>query len=112
MFFDNCLVIYYHVGTKFSQVLETLSGPCSLMFWRMTVICTNVCLHVGCICWRAFLYNATRYHSSENNKIFVESSLEFVWDLLGIVGSLVGMAGSLLGVAWDCWEVLEVVGNC
>ena len=50
--------------------------------------------------------------AQRTHKIFVESSLELVWDLLGIVGSLVGMAGSLLGVAWDCWEVLEVVGNC
>ena len=41
-----------------------------------------------------------------------QSSLELVWDLLGIAGSLVEMAGSLLGVAGDCWEVLEVVGNC
>ena len=96
----------------FSQVLETLLGACSVMCWRMVVICTNACLHVGRLCWHVFLYNATRYHSSENTKICVESSLEFVWDLLGIAGSLVGMAGSLLGVAWDCWEVLEVVGTC
>ena len=59
-----------------------------------------------------FLYNTTRQYSSENTKIFVESSLELVRDLLGIAGSLVEMAGSLLGVAGDCWEVLEVVGNC
>ena len=59
-----------------------------------------------------FLYNASRYHSSENTKIFVESSLELVRDLLGIAGTLVEMAGSLLGVAGDCWEVLEVVGIC
>ena len=85
--------------------------PCSVMVWRMTVIFTSVCLHVGCICWH-FLYNTTRHYSSENTKIFVESSLELVPDLLGIVGSLVEMAGSLLGVAGDCWEVLEVVGNC
>ena len=96
----------------FSQVWETLWGPCSVMVWRMAVRFTSVCLHVGCICWHAFLYNTARYHSSENTKICVESSLELVWDLLGIVGSLVGMAGNLLGVAWDCWEVLEVVGNC
>ena len=59
-----------------------------------------------------FFYNAARYHSSENTKICVESSLELVRDLLGIAGSLVEMAGSLFGVAGDCWEVLEVVGNC
>ena len=86
--------------------------PCSVMVWRMTVIFTSVCLHGGCICWHAFLYNTTRHYSSENTKIFVESSLELVWDLLGIAGSLVEMAESLLGVARDCWEVLEVVGNC
>ena len=62
--------------------------------------------------WLTVFYDATRYHGSENTKLFVESSLELVWDLLGIAGSLVGMAGSLLGVAWDCWEVLEVVRNC
>ena len=86
--------------------------PCSVMVWRMTVRFTSVCLHVGCICWHVFLYNTTRHYSSENTKIFVESSLELVRDLLGIAGSLVEMAGSLLGVAGDCWEVLEVVGNC
>ena len=86
-------------------------GPCSVMVWRMTVRFTSICLHAGCICWPVF-YNATRCHSSENTKLCVEISLELVWDLLGIAGSLVGMAGSLLGVAWDCWEVLEVVGNC
>ena len=55
-----------------------------------------------------FFYSATRYDSSENTNICVESSLGLVLDLLGIAGSLVGMAGSLLGVAWDCWEALEV----
>ena len=96
----------------FSQVWETLWGPCSVMVWRIAVRFTSVCLHVGCICWHAFLYNTARYHSSENTKICVESSLELVWDLLGIAGSLVGMAGSLLGVAGVWCGVLEVVGNC
>ena len=78
----------------------------------------NDCNIYECLltCWlyllAFFLYNTTRHYSSENTKIFVESSLELVRDLLGIAGSLVEMAGSLLGVAGDCWEVLEVVGNC
>ena len=97
-----------HVLTSFGDPVGTmlchgLENDCKI----------NKCLLT---CWvyllAFFFYNATRYHSSENTKLCVESSLELVQDLLGIVGSLVGMAGSLLGVAWDCWEVLEAVGDC
>ena len=81
------------------------------MVWRMAVRFTSVCLHVGCICWHAFLYNTTRHCSSEYTKIFVESSLELVWDLLGIAGSC-RIFESLLGVARSCWKLLGVDMFC
>ena len=97
------------------HVLTSFGDPVGTMLCH---VLENDCKIYKCLltCWlyllACFFYNATRYHSSENTKLCVEISLELVWDLLGIAGSLVGMAGSLLGVAWDCWEVLEVFGNC